>query len=61
MTCRCGKEMKWVEAWDNAQSSPEGKDYAFNLYVCVDCGRVCKDSVWADPGKLWIGLEGVEP
>ena len=55
MECKeCNKEMKLVYAWDDAQKT----DHAFNLYVCEDCGIVCKIDVWEDKGVRWIDLQG---
>ena len=58
MICRCGKTMKGIFCWDNAQQTD--MNHAFNVYACDACGRLMKQDVWEDVGEIWIGLAGVE-
>ena len=46
--------MEMVVVWDDAQVT----DHAYNLYVCKECGLICKVDVWEDKGIRWITLDG---
>ena len=46
-------EMQAVDCYDDPD---EG--HAFNLYLCDECGMICKEDVWQDAGKIWIDIEG---
>lgn len=54
--CKCGAEMTFLLAWDNAQ----GTEHCFNLYGCDPCGRVFYGSIWKDARRLWIHLDKEE-
>jgi len=54
MKCKCGKEMRGVGCWDDAQLT----DHAFNLYLCEGCGMICKEDVWEHKGLRWLQLDG---
>lgn len=41
--------MMVVAGWDSSHVG-----YAFNLYTCLDCGRVARENVWKNPGVVWI-------
>ncbi|MHA1795577.1 MAG: hypothetical protein ACTSUK_05660 [Promethearchaeota archaeon] len=54
MKCKCGKKMKYIYGWDDAQET----DHAYNLYACEYCGLLLKEDVWNDRGLRWIFLDG---
>ena len=54
MTCLCGESMEFLWPWDDAQLT----NHCFNLYACVACGRVARDSLWEDPGLMFVELDG---
>ncbi len=51
MKCKCGDEMDLEIADDDPYVQP---NYAFNVFHCAQCGMICKESVWNNPGQLWI-------
>lgn len=53
MKCKCGNEMKFVYCDDHPMTDDD-YDYAFNLYACQWCGRLCKQDVWCGAGFIWI-------
>lgn len=59
MQCKCGvqgEEMACIDGFDTCSSGHhvDGKNYAFNLYLCYRCGSICKDNVWDNPGQIWV-------
>lgn len=59
---QCFSAMDLVERFDsgpNGNLSGKGKELGFhsicyNLYICPDCGAICKEDVWDNEGKLWV-------
>ena len=55
MECRFCKEiMDLINVYDDPN-----KVIAFNFYSCR-CGAIVKESVWKDPGELWIPADNNE-
>ena len=51
MICSCGEEMRGEFVDDNPNAQP---CYAYNVFNCGGCGMIAKQSVWNNPGVLWI-------
>lgn len=53
--CPTCKELslEFINCYDNPDNG-----YAFNLYLCLDCGTVVKDDVWKNAGKTIINKDG---
>ncbi len=68
MQCRCAgddctasdaPEMTNVCCFDVGSSVNDvGQSFAYNLYVCHDCGSIAKEDVWSRPGITWLDVEG---
>lgn len=54
-SCLCGSKMDLVKCWDSGLG--EGA-HAWNLYACMRCGRILKESVWSHGGVTWLELDG---
>jgi DNA-directed RNA polymerase subunit RPC12/RpoP len=52
--CKCGERLVFVDRWDDAQET----NHCYNLYTCDTCGRVLKDSIWVEPHRVWIEVDG---
>lgn len=54
MQCKsCSNDMEFISCWDKPEYS-DLLEYAFNLYICNECGTICKEDVWDNEGTLWI-------
>ena len=49
--CKCGNKLESITGFD---SPDEG--YAYNLFVCGWCGRICKQNVWNNAGYVWLDV-----
>lgn len=68
MQCKCAdddctasdaSEMVNVCCFDTGLTANDvGQSFAYNLYVCNDCGRIAKEDVRSRPGITWLTAEG---
>ena len=35
-----------------------GQVFCFEVYACIRCGRVARESVMSRPGVIWIDIKG---
>lgn len=45
--------LEFVTCWDNPDSG-----FAFNVYLCENCGTLLKEDVWKNAGRTIIHLNG---
>lgn len=60
MICKCEApmEMELAAGYVNHKPDDVGQVFAFELYVCIRCGRVARESTMSKPGVVWITIEG---
>ena len=51
--CRCKHTLDLAAVWDDPNQG-----YAFNLYICNNCGDIVKEDVWEDAGKTILSVSG---
>ena len=56
MTCpKCSRTLEPLAYYDSGvASAPNGHDYACNVYGCKECQIIARESVWDNPGVVWI-------
>lgn len=64
MDCRnCSNPLDLIDRFDTgsggnvrgkAKDKKEHQDICFNLYICGNCGAICKENVWDNKGQLWV-------
>lgn len=50
MKC-CDEEPKFISCYDNPST-----DYAYNLFMCDNCGSLFKEDVWKNKGIIKISF-----
>ena len=51
----CGEKMKLCDMWDDPYAD---EPVAYNVWMCNECGALCREDVWAGAGRLWIDHGG---
>lgn len=55
MKCKeCGDEMGLEFVDDSGSNLDTAAGYAYNVFNCARDGMMAKESVWSNPGVLWI-------
>jgi len=56
---RCNQDMNFIDCYDTGSNGHviDSNSYAYNLYYCVDCGRLAKQDVWHNAGVVFIDYD----
>lgn len=61
MKCvKCEEELEGIYCFDTGGGDYLGKDIAYNLYACNNCGTLLKEDVWENKGIISINIDNIQ-